>query len=90
MAVWAGNSPPAPNAAASAPSAVQDSADKIMVNPFAKFGAISDATPLWRSAAEQLSTYAAEVRIERTYSTLDAVVTCYLLGKPTSCYSHFM
>lgn len=33
----------------------------IRVNPFAKFGAISDATPLWRSAAEQLSTYAAEV-----------------------------
>lgn len=34
----------------------------IRVNPFAKFGAISDASPLWRSAAEQLSRYAAEVR----------------------------
>ena len=33
----------------------------IRVNPFAKFGAISDATLLWRSAAEQLSRYAAEV-----------------------------
>ena len=61
MAVWAGKSPPAPDAVAAAPSAVQDRADMIRVNPFAKFGAISDATPLWRSAAEQLSTYAAEV-----------------------------
>ena len=90
MAVWAGNSPQAPDTAASAPSAVQDSADKIMVNPFAKFGAISDATPLWRSAAEQLSTYAAEVSIERRYPVLDADLTYYLLGKSTSCHSHLM
>ena len=61
MAVWAGKSPPAPDAPAAAPSAVQDGADMIRVNPFAKFGAISDATPLWCTAAEQLSKYAAEV-----------------------------
>ncbi|CAK0785380.1 hypothetical protein CVIRNUC_008588 [Coccomyxa viridis] len=67
QAVWTGKSPPAHengSAATGGTAATQNSPDTGSVNRFAKFGATSDATPMWQAAAEQLSKYAAEVTTE--------------------------